>query len=86
MKYSALILFIIASLLLTGATKSPKIDSIISEDMPYLLDFYKTRHENPEISLEEKETAAILAAELNKIGFEVTENFGGYGIVGILSN
>ena len=86
MKYSALLLFIIAGLLLTGATKPPTIDSIISEDMPYLLDFYKTRHENPEISLEEKETAATLAAELKKIGFEVTENFGGYGIVGIYKN
>ena len=50
------------------------------------MDFYKTRHENPEISLEEKETAATLTAELQKIGFEVTENFGGYGIVGIYKN
>lgn len=86
MRNSILILFIIAGLLLTSATKPPTIDSIIAEDMPYLLDFYKTRHENPEISLQEKETAATLSAELKKIGFEVTENFGGYGIVGIYKN
>jgi hippurate hydrolase len=86
MRNSILLLFIVNSLLLTSATKPPTIESIISEDMAYLIDFYKTRHENPEISLEEKETAATLAAELKKIGFEVTENFGGYGIVGIYKN
>jgi hippurate hydrolase len=64
----------------------PGINSIVKEDLPYLLDFYKTRHQNPEISLMEKETSAALAAELRNIGFEVTENFGGYGIVGIFRN
>ena len=86
MRYSILLLFFTASLLLTSATEPQVIKTIIAEDMPYLLDFYKTRHENPEISLEEKETAATLTAELQKIGFEVTENFGGYGIVGIYKN
>ncbi|RLD21181.1 MAG: amidohydrolase [Bacteroidetes bacterium] len=86
MRYSILFLFLAASLLLTSATEPPVIKTIIAEDMPYLLDFYKTRHENPEISLQEKETAATLTAELQKIGFEVTENFGGYGIVGIYKN
>ena len=32
----------------------------------------------------EKETSIKLANELRKVGFEVEENFGGYGIVGIL--
>jgi len=86
MKTSILLLIASASLLLTSSSNPTLINLIIAEDMPYLLDFYKTRHQNPEISLEEKETAATLAAELKKIGFEVTENFGGYGIVGILKN
>ena len=34
----------------------------------------------------EKETSEKLANELKKIGFEVTKNFGGYGVVGILKN
>jgi hippurate hydrolase len=34
----------------------------------------------------EKETAKKLANELEKIGFEVTRNFGGYGVVGIFKN
>ncbi|HHH49654.1 MAG TPA: amidohydrolase [Saprospiraceae bacterium] len=64
----------------------PVLKELIKEDMPYLLDFYKHRHRTPEISLQEKQTAKELAAELRKVGFEVTENFGGYGIVGILKN
>jgi len=63
-----------------------QINLIIDDDLTYLVSFYKHRHQHPEISLQEKETAAELAAELRKVGFEVTENFGGYGIVGILKN
>lgn len=62
------------------------IKSSIKSELPYLVDFYKTRHQHPEISLQEKETSAALAKELNAVGFEVTENFGGYGVVGILKN
>jgi len=58
----------------------------IKKDLPYLVNFYKMRHENPEISLQEKETSKVLADELRKIGFQVTENFGGYGIVGLFKN
>lgn len=79
------------SISLLFAFNSPKnkevIDSnFIKNDIDYLVDFYKTRHMNPEISLEEKETSKALATELRKIGFEVTENMGGYGIVGIYKN
>ena len=34
----------------------------------------------------ERETSMKLANELRKVGFDVEENFGGYGIVGILKN
>lgn len=59
---------------------------IIKQDLPFLVEFYKTRHMNPEISLQEKETSKVLAAELKKAGFSVTENFGGYGVVGVYKN
>ncbi|QHT67172.1 amidohydrolase [Rhodocytophaga rosea] len=51
-----------------------------------LFDLYKDLHAHPEISFQEKNTAAKIAAQLKSLGFEVTENFGGYGIVGILKN
>lgn len=68
------------------STPNEEIASYLATDMDYLVEFYKKRHQNPEISLMEKETAKDLAAELKKVGFEVTENFGGYGVVGILKN
>ncbi len=58
----------------------------ISADIDYLVDLYTSIHQSPELSLQEKETAKKLANELRKAGFEVTENLGGYGLVGILEN
>lgn len=62
------------------------IDQYISSDMDYLVSIYKEIHRHPEISLEEEKTAAKLTTELRKIGFTVTQNFGGHGIVGIFNN
>lgn len=62
------------------------IESFIADDMEFLVEFYKSLHKHPEVSLQEKETAAKLAGELRAQGFDVTENFGGYGIVGIMEN
>ena len=80
--------FILALLLhLTPiSTEVQTIESFVDGDLPYLVELYKNIHQHPEISLEEKETAAMLSSELRKIGFEVRENFGGYGIVGIYRN
>lgn len=80
---------LVGLLLLTQrvAAEPPIISpALFQADIPYLLDFYKGLHQTPEISLSEKATSAKLAAELRKVGFEVTEQFGGYGIVGILRN
>lgn len=62
------------------------VSQYLDSDMEYLVEFYKERHQNPEISLHEKNTSKALAEELRKVGFEVTEEFGGFGIVGILKN
>lgn len=47
---------------------------------------YKHLHANPEVSLKEEKSAARMAKELKELGFEVTENVGGYGVVGVLKN
>lgn len=87
MRYLLLLtVFIAATAFSPLPSDPPELEAVIAKDIPYLLEFYKTRHQNPEISLEEKETATALAAELRQVGFEVTENFGGYGIVGIFEN
>lgn len=56
------------------------------QDYPHLEKLYLHLHQNPELSFYEKNTAKRLAEELRQIGFEVTENFGGTGVVGILKN
>ena len=67
-------------------SKNNKFEDFVESDIPYLKELYIDIHKNPEISLMEKETSKKLANELRKVGFEVEENFGGYGVVGILEN
>ena len=58
----------------------------ISAQYPSLEALYKDLHAHPELSLQEEKTAARVAAELRAAGFEVTEKFGGTGVVGVLRN
>lgn len=53
---------------------------------PKLSALYTQLHQNPELSLCEKETSALLAARLRELGYEVTEKVGGYGVVAIFRN
>lgn len=68
------------------STAAQTQDQYIDEIYPSLESLYKHLHQNPELSLQEKETSARLAKELRDLGFDVTENIGGYGIVGMLRN
>ncbi len=58
----------------------------IAADYPALEKFYIDLHLHPELSLMEEQTSAKVAAELRAAGFEVTEKFGGYGVVAMLKN
>lgn len=58
----------------------------LAADYPSLLALYTDLHLHPELSLMEEKTAAKIAAELRAAGFEVTEKFGGTGVVGVLKN
>ena len=63
-----------------------KVNARTGEEIDDLVTFYKYLHSHPELSLQEVKTAARLAKELRTIGFEVTEEVGGTGIVGVLKN
>jgi hippurate hydrolase len=41
-------------------------------------------HAHPELGMEEERTAALVAAELRRLGIEVTEGVGKYGVVGTI--
>lgn len=47
---------------------------------------YKNLHANPELSFMEVKTAALIAGELRKLGFEVTEKVGNTGVVAVMKN
>jgi hippurate hydrolase len=51
-----------------------------------LADFYRDLHQHPELSLQEHRTARLVADALWPLGFEVTEQIGGTGVVGLLRN
>lgn len=53
---------------------------------PWLDSIYKDLHAHPELAFQEVRTAGKLAAEMRKLGFEVTEKVGRTGIVAVLRN
>ncbi|MCM8556274.1 M20 metallopeptidase family protein [Sphingomicrobium sediminis] len=58
----------------------------IDADMDELMAHYRHLHANPELSGMEVETAAYMAAIARELGFEVTEQVGGTGVVAIMEN
>jgi len=56
------------------------------DDMPALLELYRHLHANPELSLHETATSALLAEEARRNGFTVTTGVGGTGVVAVLEN
>ena len=77
----------VAMAALMGASVSAAdLKSDIASDYDYLEKLYIHLHQNPELSLQEEKSSARMAAELKKAGFEVTSNFGGYGVVAVMKN
>jgi amidohydrolase len=68
------------------AADQAQIDTWIDRELPGLLEIYRHLHAHPELSLEEKETALVVAKALRDAGFEVETEIGGHGVVGILRN
>ena len=64
--------------------KSLSLD--LTKSMPAIEKFYLDLHQSPELSYHEQETGQKIASQLTKLGFDVTDNVGGYGVVGIYKN
>lgn len=69
----------------TASAREP-IGTLIARELPSLETLYQDWHRHPELSFHEERTSAELAGELKRAGFEVTPNFGGFGVVGVLRN
>ncbi|MGF1550126.1 MAG: amidohydrolase [Sphingomonadaceae bacterium] len=77
-----------ATLLLAAAPAAAEdaLDRAVAADMPELIELYEHLHANPELSFEEDETAARLAAEAERLGFRVTTGVGRTGVVAVMEN
>lgn len=63
-----------------------KMASDISGALPALEAIYKDFHANPELSMQEVRTASIAASFIKKLGYDVHEQVGVTGVVGLLKN
>ncbi|MEO9943675.1 amidohydrolase [Paraglaciecola sp.] len=63
-----------------------EISKHIESQLPQLMDLYADLHAHPELSGFEVKTAAKLAKRAQALGFEVTENVGGTGVVAVYKN
>ena len=68
----------------TEAERLEKLKNLVDQKVPEIEKLYKYLHANPELSLHEKESGKRLAKHTRDLGFEVTENVGGYGVVAML--
>jgi amidohydrolase len=61
-----------------------EIDRRAMEIAPRVVAWRRDIHQHPELSFQEKRTAALVAEHLTKLGLEVKTGVGGNGVVGIL--
>jgi hippurate hydrolase len=74
-----------AALLAVPAHADPLRDAV-AKDMPSLTALYRELHANPELSMQEVKSAARMAAEAKKLGFDVTTGVGKTGVVAVMKN
>ncbi|MSU60858.1 MAG: amidohydrolase [Pedosphaera sp.] len=77
--------------LVQGEAASPEqlrgiVTNRIEAEYPSLYSIYTNLHAHPELSFMEVKTAALVAGELRRLGFTVTEKVGNTGVVGVLTN
>ncbi|WP_448547753.1 M20 metallopeptidase family protein [Thalassotalea fusca] len=81
MKLSALCLSLVAALPVAASNIT-----IPANDIDGIYSLYRHLHQSPELSYHEEKTAKVLAEKLEALGFTVTTNIGGHGVVGLFKN
>ena len=76
------LLALLASFACAQTPSTKEVESVYPDAHALYVDL----HQNPELSSHETQTAAKLAAQLRRAGYEVTEHVGGTGVVAILKN
>lgn len=77
----------VAALPVTSKTgEDSELHTSIEKTLPQLEALYLKLHQAPELSLHEEKTSKLIANKLSSLGFKVTKNIGGYGVVGLFKN
>jgi amidohydrolase len=84
--FYSIMMLLFASTLSAQQTTTDKLKQMAYADSARLVSIFKDLHQNPELGFMETRTAAIVAKELTKLGFEVTTQIGVTGVVGIMRN
>jgi len=79
-------LFSSMALALSANVLATSLEQSVQSKLPELEQLYLQLHQTPELSLQEKITGQVMAEKLKALGFTVTSNIGGYGVVGIFKN
>ena len=81
-----LLLLAAAAMTLTSPASATALSDAIHADMPQLMTLYRDLHANPELSMEEVRTPALMAPKMRALGFQVTEHVGKTGLVAVMKN
>ena len=80
------LLLIILCASVAAAPSQKAVRDRVDKEIPSLLELYQYLHAIPEISFQEAKTGLRLGQEMRALGFEVTQNIGGHGVVCVLKN
>ncbi|MCG8449633.1 MAG: amidohydrolase [Pirellulales bacterium] len=72
--------------ILTSEIRADSPEKWVRQQLPELIQLYKSLHQTPELSLLEEKTAARMAELMNKLRLRVSTKIGGHGVVAILEN
>ncbi|MGN6057310.1 MAG: amidohydrolase [Sphingomicrobium sp.] len=75
-----------AAMTVSSPVSAAALSDAIRADMPQLMNLYRDIHEHPELSMQEVRTPGLLAPEMRKLGFDVTEHVGKTGVVAVMKN
>lgn len=78
------LIFLIVFPLISKEPFEKRIEKILDEITPGLIEIRRDIHANPELAFQEKRTSSIVANYLLKLGLEVREGIAGTGVLGIL--
>jgi len=88
MKKSIILILLLACSVTANTQDNLKtqIESAVATIENEHYEIYKDLHTHPEVSLMEIETAEKMATHLDNMGFDVTRNFSGNSLVGVMEN